>query len=101
MGLKRSLTDRRKIWIESNGVRGYYKKMGWKPWTKKELKFIENNYENMTRRELAKALGRSYNAVKGVIDHGRAKAFKSDVAIRRQNARHNTGMFVKGQLPIN
>lgn len=38
-----------------------------KTWTIKEIKFIQDNYTNMTITEMAKFLGRSYGSVKNKV----------------------------------
>ena len=72
-------------------------------WTKEEVDFIYSNYEKMSRRELASALGRSYGSVKTKIDK-ELKLRKSKEAIRAMNRRPNAGQFNKGEcrnrLPI-
>jgi hypothetical protein len=99
--LVRTREQKRLIWRSSEGVKDFFRRKKWLPWTDEEKKFIQDNYEKMTRRELAKALKRSYNAVKAQIDKGLITAYKSPQAISEQCRRRNNGMFPKGSKPHN
>jgi hypothetical protein len=70
-----------------------------KKWTPKEVKFLKDNYQDLTRGELAKELGRSFMSVKSKAKE--QNLYKTKEARSKISQRPNDGQYKKGQRPLN
>ncbi|HRH59169.1 MAG TPA: HNH endonuclease signature motif containing protein [Chitinophagaceae bacterium] len=70
-----------------------------KDWTPAEDEYLEENYELLTRKELAADLRTTETIIKERLK--KLKITKSGASISRQFKRKNSGQFIKGQLPHN